>query len=142
VDMDDARSDDSSSTKSAHKGSPSAEPPITKVCSGDLCMGKIFRDIHEAKDVIQGFARCPVKKSSTHEGKYVQFLCFRAGSYKKKESKVSSEFQRKCSSMKCDCSFSVCLNELANQATRFTKSTMSIIISFSQMKRLRCCLKT
>jgi hypothetical protein len=85
------------------------ETPIITVCSGDLPLGKIFRDLPDAKDAFQAIAGCPVKMSSTHEGKYVVFMCSRSGNYKKKDSQASVEYQRKCKSSKCNCSFSVSL---------------------------------
>jgi len=63
--------------------------------------------LEKAKDAIQDYSKCPVKKSSTQNGKYTSYLCFRSGTYTKKDSNVAEEFQRKSSSAKCNCPFSV-----------------------------------
>ena len=84
--------------------------PMT-VCTGDVKLGTVFSDLEQAKDAILVFSGCPVKKSSTEGGKYVTFQCFRSGVYKKKDSKVPQEFQRKSSSSKCNCPFAVNLKQ-------------------------------
>ena len=91
------------------------------VCTGDVKLATVFSDLVQAKDAILVSSGCPVKKSSSEGGKYVTFQCFRSGVYKKKDSKVFQELQRKSSSS--------IWNELGALATKCTNYPTSTIIS-------------
>jgi len=75
---------------------------------GEISVGHMFESIECAKQTITVFAGCPVRQSSTRNMKYVEYSCFRSGSYTKKTSDcVSDENKRKSKSVKCGCKFCV-----------------------------------
>jgi len=84
-------------------------------CNSDsFKLGSRFGSVAEAKIASAEFAKVPLSQSSTKKQKYIQFMCFRAGAFVKKQSKVDRSQQRNTSTRKCECPFEIRLKRGEN----------------------------
>ena len=72
---------------------------------GDVILGSTFKNLSEARDICQKFAKCALIQRSQKSGKFVRLCCYRAGYHFKRESNVPLEHQRNRKTQKCGCSF-------------------------------------